>query len=154
MAAFSVWLIVILALCALITQFSVLAIERAHPPQGRLIEVRGGRLHVIDIGLRDRAEPPVVLIHGASANLQSMRQPLGDLLAQHHRVLLFDRPGHGWSTRTRSTDSTPAVQADMIDEALEKIGVERAILVGHSWGGPVLPAFVLPHPRRVPGRAS
>src|SRR6185312_318105 len=97
--------------------------------------VRGGRLHVVDLGPRDLAEPAIVLVHGASANLESMRQPLGELLAQRHRVLLFDRPGHGWSTRERLIDSTPAAQADMIDEALERLGVARAIIVGHSWGG-------------------
>ena len=151
MAAFGVWFIVVLALCALVTQIAVFAIGRAYPPQGRLIDVRGGRLHVVDIGPRDLAETPVVLIHGASANLESMRQLLGDLLAAHHRVLLFDRPCHGWSTRSNLTDATPAVQADMIDEALEKIGIERAIIVGHSWGGTVVPALALRHPRRVAG---
>jgi pimeloyl-ACP methyl ester carboxylesterase len=151
MVTLSVCFIVVLALGALVTQIAVFAIERAYPPQGRLIDVRGGRIHVVDLGPRDLDEPPIVLIHGASANLESMRQPLGDLLAQRHRVLLVDRPGHGWSTRAALRDATPAIHADMIAEALEKLGVDQAILVGHSWGGSVLPAFAVRHPRRVAG---
>ena len=64
-----------------------------------------------------------------------MRQPLGDMLASNHRVILIDRPGHGWSTRERLEDSTPAIQGRMIDEALEKLGVGPAIFVVHSWAG-------------------
>ena len=59
-------------------------------------------LHVVDIGPRDAAGPAIVMIHGASSNLESMRQPLGDRLARNHRVILIDRPGHGWSTRARN----------------------------------------------------
>jgi len=151
MATFGICLITVFALAALITQIAVVAIERAWPPRGRLIDVRGGRLHVVDIGPRALAEPAIVLVHGASANLESMRQPLGELLAQRHRVVLIDRPGHGWSTRERLIDSTPAAQADMIDEALDKLGVAHAIIVGHSWGGAVAPAFALRHPERVAG---
>jgi pimeloyl-ACP methyl ester carboxylesterase len=145
------WAVVTLVGLALVTQALVIAIERAYPPPGRFVDVRGARLHVVDLGPRDLVEPPVVLIHGASANLESMRQPLGELLAQRHRVILFDRPGHGWSTRTSLRDSTPAIQADMIEEALAKMGVDQAIMVGHSWGGALVPAFALRHPDRVAG---
>ncbi len=138
---------------ALITQLGVLVIQRNHPPSGQMIEVAGGRLHVVDIGPRDASErkPPLVLIHGASSNLEAMRQPLGDLLARTHRVILIDRPGHGWSTRDRLTDSTPAIQAAMIDEALGKLGVTSAIFVVHSWAGALGPAMALEHPSRVAG---
>ena len=85
-----------------------------------MIEVAGAALHVVDIGPRDAAGPPIVMIHGASSNLEIMRQPLGDRLAENHRVILIDRPGHGWSTRADHDDSTPAVQGRMIDEALDE----------------------------------
>ena len=39
------------------------------------------------------------MLHGASSNLEVMRQPVGERLAKTHRVILIDRPGHGWSTR-------------------------------------------------------
>src|SRR5258708_3920271 len=140
-----------LVILALITQAGVLALQRAYPPQGRMIEVAGARLNAVDLGPRDAAGPPVVMIHGASSNLEVMRRPLGDMLAKNHRVILIDRPGHGWSTRTRIVDSTPAIQGRMIDEALEKLGVIRAIFVVHSWGGALGARMALDYPERVAG---
>ncbi len=140
-----------LAVLALITQIGVLALQRAYPAQGRVIEVAGASLNIVDIGPRDGAEPPVVMIHGASSNLEIMRQPLGARLAGKHRVILIDRPGHGWSTRARLDDSTPVIQARMIDEALDKLGVSRVILVVHSWSGALGARMALDYPRRVAG---
>jgi pimeloyl-ACP methyl ester carboxylesterase len=80
-----------------------------------------------------------------------MRQPLGEMLAFHHRVILIDRPGHGWSTRARLQDSTPAIQGKMIDAALEKLGVDRAIFVVHSWSGALGLRMALDYPARVAG---
>jgi pimeloyl-ACP methyl ester carboxylesterase len=116
-----------------------------------MIDVTGGRLHVVELGQQDSSSLPVVLIHGASSNLESMRRPLGDLLAKNHRVIMIDRPGHGWSTRDTLTSSTPAVQARMIDEALGKLGIDRALIVGHSWGGALVAAMAVEHPLRVAG---
>ena len=122
----SIGFVTALAILALITQAGVIILQRLYPAQGSMIEVAGGRLHVLDIGPRDAAGPPVVMIHGASSNLEAMRQPLGDRLAGHRRVILIDRPGHGWSSRAHLEDSTPAIQGRMIDEALEKLGVALA----------------------------
>jgi pimeloyl-ACP methyl ester carboxylesterase len=142
---------VALLVLAAITQVGVLLIERAHAPVGRMVDVTGARLHVVELGEQNTATLPVVLIHGASSNLESMRQPLGDLLARRHRVILIDRPGHGWSTREALSHSTPAMHAQMIDEALGKLGVDRAVIVGHSWGGALAPALAVNHPQRVAG---
>jgi len=147
----SIVVVAALALLALITQAGVLALQRAHPQQGQTIEVAGARLNVVELGPRDAAGPPVVLIHGASSNLEAMRQPLGEMLAKHHRVILIDRPGHGWSTRARLKDSTPAIQGRMIDAALAKLGVESAVLVVHSWAGALGARMALDYPHRVAG---
>jgi pimeloyl-ACP methyl ester carboxylesterase len=116
-----------------------------------MVEVAGASLNVLDIGPRDAPGPPILMIHGASSNLEAMRQPLGEMLASNHRVILIDRPGHGWSTRARSEDSTPAIQGRMIDEALEKLGIDRAILVVHSWSGALGARMALDYPQRVAG---
>ena len=139
-----------LALLALVTQAGIIAVQRAFPPQGRMIEVEGATLHVVDIGPRD-AGLPIVMLHGASSNLEVMRRPLGDLLAKDHRVILVDRPGHGWSTRARRQDSTPEIQARMIDEALGRLGIDRALFVVHSWSGALGARLALDHPHRVAG---
>ncbi len=140
-----------LVVLALITHTAVPVLQRAYPARGRKIEVGGATLHVLDIGPRDAAGPPIVIVHGASSNLETMRQPLGDLLAQRHRVILIDRPGHGWSTRGRLEDSTPAIQGRMIGEALEKLGLGPAILVVHSWAGALGARMALDYPQRVAG---
>jgi pimeloyl-ACP methyl ester carboxylesterase len=106
------------------------------------------RLHVAVLGLeRDAAgaDPAIVLIHGASGNLEDMRLAVGEKLASSHRVILIDRAGHGWSSRPeRGNYASPARQADLVAGALEQLGVRRAILVGHSWGAR------LPQPMRLP----
>jgi pimeloyl-ACP methyl ester carboxylesterase len=140
-----------LAVLALVTQVGVFLSERAHPAQGSMIEVAGGALHVLDIGPRDAARPPIVMLHGASSNLEVMRQPVGERLARKHRVILVDRPGHGWSTRARLGDSTPEVQARMIQQALAKLGVNSAIFVVHSWSGALGARLALDYPQAVAG---
>src|SRR6202171_5896244 len=147
----SIVVVAALAVLALITRAGVVAVQRSYPAQGKMIEVAGAMLNVVDIGPRDAAGPPIVMLHGASSNLEVMRQPLGDRLAKDHRVILIDRPGHGWSTRARPEDSTPAIQGRMIDEALTRLGVGEAILVVHSWSGALGARMALDYPNRVAG---
>ena len=139
-----------LLLLAAVTQAGVLVLQRTYPSQGKMVEVAGAALHVVEIGPRDD-RLPIVMLHGASSNLEVMRRPLGDLLAKHHRVILIDRPGHGWSTRARRGDSTPEIQARMIVEALAKLGIDRAVYVVHSWSGALGARLALDHPHRVAG---
>ena len=116
-----------------------------------MIDVAGARLHVVELGPRDAAGPAIVMIHGASSNLGAMRLPLGDRLARNHRVVLIDRPGHGWSTRDDLQGSTPAMQAKMIDQALEQLGVTKAIVVVHSLAGALGARMALDYPLRTAG---
>jgi len=129
-------------------------IERRHPPAGAFVEVNGGRLHVVDLGPRPAATaggPPIVLLHGASGNLEDMRLALAEGLSRRHRVILIDRPGLGWSDRGGGLGPEPARQAALILQALDRIGVDRAIFVGHSWAGALVAALALSHPQRVAG---
>jgi|KBSSwiStaDraftv2_1062776.scaffolds.fasta_scaffold547067_1 pimeloyl-ACP methyl ester carboxylesterase len=140
----------VLGLLAATTEFAVRRIERAHPAAGRLVAVDGGRLHLLELG--PAGAPAVVLLHGASGNLEDMRVALGDRLAQRYRVILVDRPGHGWSDRPNgSADASPARQAALIHQALGRIGVTRAIVVGHSWSGALATAYALAYPEAVVG---
>jgi len=140
-----------LLMLALVTQAGVIALQRGYPAFGKMVEVAGATLNVVDIGPRDGPGPPIVLIHGATSNLGTMRKPLGDMLAARHRVILIDRPGHGWSPREREDDSTPAIQGQMIEEALQKLGVGPTILVVHSWAGALGARMALDYPHRVAG---
>ncbi|SDO78842.1 alpha/beta fold hydrolase [Afipia sp. GAS231] len=140
-----------LVILALVTQAGVLLVQRAHPAPGVMVEVAGASLHIVELGPRDAAGPAIVMLHGASSNLEAMRRPLGDGLAKSHRVILIDRPGHGWSTRERLGDSTPEIQGRMIAEALTRLGVTRAILVVHSWAGVLGARMALDYPQAVAG---
>ncbi len=143
----------ILVIGAAITVVEALRIETAHKASGRFVEVSGGRLHVLELGAStDAKQLPVVLVHGASGNLHDMRLALGARLAVNRRVILVDRPGHGWSDRPGgAADASPARQATLIAEALSSIGVERFVLLGHSLGGAIATAFALAYPARTAG---
>src|ERR1700747_2609584 len=97
-----------LVLLAVIAQAGVFVLERLYPQRGKTVDVTGATLNVVELGPNDRssdaAPPPILLRHGATPNPEAMRKPLGELLAQHHRVILIDRPGHGWSKRDRASD--------------------------------------------------
>jgi pimeloyl-ACP methyl ester carboxylesterase len=140
-----------LIMLALATHGAVLLFQRRFPARGEAVEVEGARLNVIDIGPRSAAGPPVVMIHGASSNLDVMRQPVGDMLAAGHRVILIDRPGHGWSSRSSEEASTPAMQGRMIEEALGKLGVGPVVLVVHSWAGALGARMAIDYPERLAG---
>jgi pimeloyl-ACP methyl ester carboxylesterase len=152
--AFSMVAVIIvaaLAILALVTQAGVLLVQRAHPAPGIMVRVAGANLHVVELGPRDAAGPAIVMLHGASSNLEAMRRPLGEALAKNHRVILIDRPGHGWSTRARLDDSTSEIQGRMIDEALARLGIGKAILVVHSWAGALGARMALDYPQAVAG---
>jgi len=96
--------------------------------------------------------PAVVLLHGATANLGDMRLALVERLRGRHRVIAIDRPGHGWSERADgAADASPRRQAAVVREILRKAGVERPVLVGHSWAGAVALAYALDYPNEVGG---
>ena len=137
-----------LATLALVTWTGAVLAERAHPTRGKMVEVAGATLHVVELG--PSSATPIVLLHGASSNLEVMR-PLAERLSQTHRVILLDRPGHGWSTRANFSDSTPEPQARMIAQALDKLGVPPAIVVAHSWSGALVLRIALDHPEHVAG---
>jgi pimeloyl-ACP methyl ester carboxylesterase len=145
----------LLCVLAAASAIGVVAIERAHPAAGHFLEVTGGRLHVVELGPREAApvdRPAVVLIHGASGNLEDMRLALGERLSRRYRVILVDRPGHGWSERgDGSEEASPSRQAALIHEALGRLGAKHIILVAHSWAGALGTAYALDYPENLAG---
>jgi pimeloyl-ACP methyl ester carboxylesterase len=148
-------LVGLLLLCAGVTAISDFLIADANPPTGRLIATSAGPQHVLDVGpdFADAAgAPTVVLLHGATANLQDMRLALADRLRTRYRVIAVDRPGHGWSARgDGEADAQPRRQADVLHEILRKAGVTRPIVLAHSWGGSVALAYALAYPNELSG---
>ena len=121
--------------------------ERRNPPRGRFVDAHGVRLHVVDRG----SGPPVVMLHGNGSMAQEMLlSGVPDRLARNHRVLVFDRPGFGHSERG-ARFATPVMQARLIRRALRRMGVERPIIVGHSWGTLVALEMAFAEPEETAG---
>jgi pimeloyl-ACP methyl ester carboxylesterase len=122
--------------------------ERRHPPQGAFLEVDGVRLHYSDRGKGS----PVVLIHGNAVSGDDWNTSgVAQLLLRSHRVIIFDRPGFGYSKRLRGRLWTAAQQAELLHNALRQLGVERPVVVGHSWGTIVALALAERHQTDVAG---
>ena len=117
-------------------------VEAALPPCGTFKEVNGARLHFVDTG---GTTPPIVMIHGLGGNLLHYKYALSDHLADDFRLILIDRPGSGYSTRT-TDDATLGAQASAIAELIRALGLKRPLLVGHSLGGALSLALALDHP--------
>jgi pimeloyl-ACP methyl ester carboxylesterase len=131
---------------ALLNRWLAQKAERRNPPLGRFITVDGVRLHYVDRG----TGTPLVLLHGNGSMIEDFQSSgLIDLAAKNYRVIAIDRPGFGHSNRPRSTVWTPQAQADLIAAALKKIGVPRAIILGHSWGTLVALALAVKYPQEV-----
>lgn len=124
-------------------------VENRWPAHGRLIEVDGAQIHVREEGPEDA--PKVLLIHGASANLLELWGPLAPELTQSHRVIAFDRPGLGHSTRPKRYAQTLASQARIAARTLEAAGSGPATIVGHSLGAAVSLRLALDYPQLVSG---
>lgn len=137
-----------LAAAYLVVRSKTKQAEADHPPAGQFVEVDGVRLHYLERG----AGPVVVLLHGNGTTSHDFElSGLIDMLAQNHRVIAFDRPGFGYSERPRSTIWTPTEQAALLGSALQRIGVEQAYVLGHSWGSLVALAMATDSPRLVKG---
>ena len=105
--------------------------EARHPPRGRFVIVDGVRLHYLDEG----EGPPIVLIHGvALSGADFVASGLVGALSRTHRVIVFDRPGYGYSSRPRRRIWTAKRQASLLARALAALAVDRPLVVGHSHG--------------------
>jgi pimeloyl-ACP methyl ester carboxylesterase len=114
------------------------AAERAHPPIGLFLDVDGVAVHYVDKG----EGPPIVLLHGNGAMAEDfVISGLIDRLAENHRVIALDRPGYGYTERPRTRVWTAAAQAALLHRAVQKLGVDKPILIGHSWGAIVAMAW-------------
>ena len=78
--------------------------QRDNPPQGQFLEVNGVRLHYVERG----SGRPLVLLHGNGSMIQDFELAgLIDLAARKYRVIVFDRPGFGHSSRPRTRHLGP-----------------------------------------------
>ena len=102
----------------------------------------GARVHYESHG---RGKDAIVFIHGWTCDLTFWRGQAP--VYEKHRALLIDLPGHGQSEKP-DVAYTQERFARAIEAVMRKDGVERAVLVGHSMGGPVAVTFVRLFPEK------
>jgi pimeloyl-ACP methyl ester carboxylesterase len=93
---------------------------------------------------------PLVLLHGIGSGAASWVQQF-EALSASRRVLAWDAPGYGESTPVVAASPTATDYANVLYEWLEKLGIERCVLVGHSLGAIIAGSFAAMHPQRVAG---
>ena len=137
-----------LAAMALVNRHFAKKAERDNPASGRFLDVSGVRLHYVERGSGE----PLVLLHGNGSMIEDFDSSgLIGLAAKHFRVVVFDRPGFGHSDRPRNVVWTPDAQAELIKQALTKLNVSNATVLGHSWGASVAVALALKYPDMIRG---
>lgn len=119
----------------------------------RLVETNGVQLRVIEAG--DRGAPVVVLAHGFPELAYSWRHQIPALADAGFHVLAPDQRGYGGSSAPEAVDAYDVVElsADLVG-LLDDVGAERAVLVGHDFGGVVAWTAPLLHPDRFAGIAG
>ncbi|MFC4113683.1 alpha/beta fold hydrolase [Nonomuraea zeae] len=110
----------------------------------REAHVNGIKLHYREEG--DPASPPLLLIHGRTADHNDWNG-ITQHFAAHHHVFAPDLRGHGGSDRPGEYP-LPEMAEDIV-ALLDHLGIERATLVGHSLGGAVSYHLAMNHPERV-----
>lgn len=134
------------------TAWKTRAIERDFPNRGTLVDVGGFRMNSVHVPAPVTADlPPLVFIHGASGNLLDQMTAFRARLEGRAEMLFLDRPGHGYSERGGAQNAWPDGQADAIARLMERHGMEKAVIVSHSFGAAIAASFALNHADKVAG---
>lgn len=117
------------------------------PAPSQWIDLDGMRVHWRDEGRRD--DPlPVVLIHGTSASLHTWDGWVMEL-KKTRRVIRLDLPAFGLTGPFADNDYTLLHYTRFMHAFLDKLGVQRCVLAGNSFGGQVAMVTLLAKPERV-----
>ncbi len=141
---------VVVALAILIGINAVVVGDETKPakvdePGGRILKLPGGEMQVVEHG--PRSAPAIVLIHCFTCAI-NWWDGMIPRLDRDHRVIAVDLRGHGGSEKPTSGYSIPD-QADLVAQALGRLGVSGAEAVGHSLGGGVAVALAERSPQLV-----
>jgi pyruvate dehydrogenase E2 component (dihydrolipoamide acetyltransferase) len=122
-------------------------VEARHGSGPTHVVVADQALNVVDTGSGGVGGVPLILVHGFGGMLQSWAM-LQEEIAQDHRVISFDLPGHGDTNLTPRAWSLEEL-AHTIAQLLDALHIDRAHIVAHSMGGAVSCLAASAMPRRV-----
>ena len=111
---------------------------------GKLIDVDGVGLHYVEAG----SGPAIVMIHGFGGQTFSFRYQM-DEFSRDHRCVAIDLKGFGYSERPEDGDYSLVEQARLVLRAMDELGIDKAVLIGHSMGGEVVARAAELAPERV-----
>jgi pimeloyl-ACP methyl ester carboxylesterase len=109
----------------------------------------GSQRHVAVVELNPTGERTVVFLHGLGSSLKFWTYQLDAFAKAGYRVVAFDQLGYGKSDKPAEFPYTMHAMSEVVDEVLGQLGIERAVLVGHSMGGEVAMATAIRFPQRV-----
>lgn len=114
-----------------------------------LVEVRGARLNYLQVGPAENpAAEDLVMVHGLATNLAFWFMPHAQHFAQRYRVTVFDLRGHGRSQMTPDGYRPQDLAGDLAG-LLDALGIARAHIVAHSYGGVVALGMACRQPERI-----
>jgi len=115
-------------------------------PEEEFVTIDGEKVHVVQWGVGE----PVVLLHGFGASAWSWREVTPGLAEAGYRTVAIDLFGFGATERTgRLAAYTRGGQVEMVLGVMDELGIDRAHLVGHSYGGALAQTLTVEHPERV-----
>jgi non-heme chloroperoxidase len=121
-------------------------------PNVRSHRIRGGagcELYVEETG--NPEGPPVLFLHGVSQSRLAWQRQLDSALAQDLRLVAMDLRGHGGSDRPHDAYSEPILWADDVQAVITRLGLDRPILCGWSYGGVVIGDYLRCHGQQALG---
>lgn len=140
----------------LFTAWTARKVEAMLPPTGRFVDLAGARLHVREAGPDGaglHAAPAILMIHGLAGQSAHFSYGLFPRLAERFRLVAPDRPGAGHSPRAEGAAADLRAQAAAIAALIDRLGLGRPLVVGHSLGGAIALALALDHPDKLCGLA-
>ncbi|MBZ5610307.1 MAG: alpha/beta hydrolase [Acidobacteriia bacterium] len=141
-------LFALLILCGMAYQAIGAALDRRRfPPPGRMLDIGGRRLHLIDSG---QGGPSVIFESGISASCLNWTH-VRTQVAGFTRACAYDRASLGWSDPAPA----PRVASAIVDDLHALLAAAKIpppyVLVGHSFGGLLIRAYGATHPDQVAG---
>jgi 2-hydroxy-6-oxonona-2,4-dienedioate hydrolase len=111
----------------------------------RHVQVGEWSTRVLEHGVEDGET--FVILHGTGGHLEAFTRNLR-ALGEKYRVVLYDYPGHGWSTLTTRDLQIDDYITHLLG-LLDVLGIDRTHLSGESLGGWIAVKFAAQHPDRV-----